>query len=412
MVEISPFCAIRYNTNKISNFSKVICPPYDVIATPEYHQLLERHPANLVRVELPLTQGKEDRYQVAARYWARWQRQRLLLTDFEAGYYGYEQRFMVGTQTYTRRGFFAALRLERPGKGHVRPHERTFPKHKEDRLHLMRATHANISPIFGIFFDRQQKAQALLDTRMSDKPLVLTRDDKGVTHRLWRWSDPTALRTLSQVLRSEDVLIADGHHRYETAWTYACERADKDRSADTKQRAYRYVMIFLCPLTDPGLVIQPTHRSVRWEGSLQEWQKRIGSDCSLQPVDSFNALLARLRSSEKHTLLGMILEGGKLFWLKPKPGRISSHRLPVEYLHGQILKDIPLENITYSQDPRQMIENIHRSQANVAFLLPPPDKEAFAAICRVGRLLPQKSTYFYPKISTGFVMRSLDGNVT
>ncbi len=408
MVDILPFPAIRYNLNKVANLSKVVCPPYDVIATPEYHKLLERSPENLVRIELPLSKGKTDRYAEAAKYWKRWQRERVLTQDKEPSFYGYEQRFTVGTDVFTRRGFFAAMRIERPGKGHVRPHERTFPKHKEDRLKLMRATHANVSPIFGIFFDRQRKAQQLIDDRMSGKPVAVSRDDKGVTHRLWRWHDKEAIKTLTQVLRVEDVLIADGHHRYETSWNYAVEQDAKDRSANKRRRAYKYVMIFLCPLGDPGLVIQPTHRSVRWDASFEEWQKRISSDATMQPVDSFNGLLSKLRSAGDQAVLGMIMEGGRLFWLKPKS---KASTLPVVHLHDRILKNIPLENITYSQDPRQMIQNIHRSEANVAFLLPPPNKAVFAQICRAGQLLPQKSTYFYPKIGTGFVMRSLDGNV-
>src|SRR5476649_2203311 len=182
MVEILPFPALRYNSAKIPNLSKVVCPPYDVIGTPEYHKLLERDPANLVRVELPLSQGKTDRYAEAAKYWKRWQRERILTLDKEPSFYGYEQRFTVGTEVFTRRGFFAALKIERPVKGRVRPHERTFSKHKEDRLRLMRATHANISPIFGIFLDRQGTAQNLIERLMMQKPTTICRDDKGVTH--------------------------------------------------------------------------------------------------------------------------------------------------------------------------------------------------------------------------------------
>src|SRR5580765_8023437 len=163
MVEIAPFKAIRYNPVKTPNLSNVICPPYDVISVPEYHRLLARSPGNLVRVELPMGQGQQDRYAAAAKFWQKWQNQRVLLQDKEPAYYGYEQRFLVGTQPYFRRGFFAALKLERPGKGDIRPHERTFPKHKEDRLKLMRATQANISPIFGIFAGQKKIPSFLVD---------------------------------------------------------------------------------------------------------------------------------------------------------------------------------------------------------------------------------------------------------
>jgi uncharacterized protein (DUF1015 family) len=413
MADIYPFRAIRFNDVKFATVSKVICPPYDVIQVPEYHKLLERHANNMVRVELPL-QGKGDRYKVAADFWTKWQKSRALLQDKMPSYYGYEQRFSANGANFIRRGFFAALRLETPGKGKIRPHERTFPKHKEDRLHLMRATHANVSPIFGIFFDKQKKAAALLDRRMALKPLVTSRDDKGVTHKLWAWSDPEAVQVLTQVLRPEDVLIADGHHRYETAWNYAQERLGKNRSKSSAKgrQAFRYVMTFLCPLADPGLVIQPTHRAVRLPvgaGSDEKsWRQRIEPYFSMQKVSGLTALLTRLRSTEESSALALVLEGGPLFWLRPKTKDSS---MPVVALNEGILKDIPLENISYGQHPKELVENLQRGEANAIFLLPPPDKEAFARICKAGRLLPQKSTYFYPKLATGLVMRSLDGEV-
>jgi uncharacterized protein (DUF1015 family) len=407
MVDILPFKAIHYNFTKFPNLSLVSCPPYDIISVPQYHQLLARHPNNFVRVELPMGSGKVDRYEEAARYWRRWQNQRILVADKEPAFYGYEQRFMVNLQPTFRRGFFAALKLEPPGKGHVRAHERTFPKHKEDRLRLMRATQANSSPVFGIFFDPQEKIHTLLAARMREKPLAVGRDDKGVTNRLWRWTDPVLIKKLSQALRGQEVLIADGHHRYETAWNFAVEQSAHRRSA-APRAAYRYVLMFLCPLSDPGLVIQPTHRAVRWDGTFQRWLRRIESDFTIQRVSSLNTLLARLRST-RAPAVGMAMEGGKLFWLKPKPGRGVLSALPVVALHERLLRDVSPDHIQYNQDPHEMVQAIQRQEANVAFLLTAPDKDAFARICKSGHLLPQKSTYFYPKIAAGFVMRSTQG---
>ena len=407
MVEISPFRAIRYNASKVPNLSVVICPPYDIISVPEYHQLLKRSPLNMVRIELPWAQAKGDRYAIAAGFWKRWQNQRILLEEKQPAYYGYEQRFLVGTQPYFRRGFFAALRLQPPGRGAIRPHERTFPKHKEDRLKLMRATQANISPIFGIFAG-QKAVQSLLVSRMQEKPLVTARDDRGVTHRLWRWNDPELVKSLTRSLQGEDVLIADGHHRYETAWNYARETESR-RGTASRRAAWRYVLTFLCPLEDPGLVIQPTHRAVRWEGSLDDWQDRIDPAFTMQRMQSLTTLLSRLRANGQSAAIGMVVGGGQFFWLKPKAARTPT--LPVVQLHERILRDIPQENISYNQDPRDAIEAIQRAEANVAFLLPSPDKDVFARLCKSGRLLPQKSTYFFPKVITGFVMRSLKGDV-
>jgi uncharacterized protein (DUF1015 family) len=406
MVDIAPFKALRYNPSKVSNLSNVICPPYDVISVPEYDRLMKRSPMNLVRVELPLAQSKIDRYGIAAGFWRKWQNQRVLVEDKQPAYYGYEQRFLVGTTPYFRRGFFAALRLEKPGHGSIRPHERTFPKHKEDRLRLMHATQSNISPIFGIFAG-QKKIQSSIADWMSEKPLVTARDDRGVTHRLWRWNQPDRIQLLSGALRGREVLIADGHHRYETAWNFAQEMAGR-RKAAGKRAAFNYVMTFLCPLEDPGLVIQPTHRSVRWDASLNDWENRVDSAFTMRKAASLSTILSQLRDKQENTAMGMVVGGGKLFWLTPKNGKAT---LPVVQLHEKVLKDIPLENISYNQDPRDAVQAIQRAEANVAFLLPPPDKDIFARLCKSGTLLPQKSTYFYPKVITGFVMRSLEGEV-
>jgi uncharacterized protein (DUF1015 family) len=409
MVEIAPFKAIRYNLNRLPNLSTLICPPYDIISITDYHRLTGGNPQNIVRVELPMTQGKKDKYQVAAEFWDRWQNNRALVREKEPCFYGYEERFSVGNQPCFRRGFFAALRAEKPGKGHIRPHERTFPKHKEDRLRLMRATHANISPVFGIFFDRQEKTQKLIERRMLEKPLAVCRDGKGVTHRFWKWSDPETLQTLKKVLAASDVLIADGHHRYETAWNYAQERAVSDRAKSSATRAYRYVLTFLCSLSDPGLVIQPTHRAVRSHATLEEWEKRIVPYFTMHKIAGLSGLLTKLRLKNEHSGMGFILEGGKLFWLKPKTPGPS---MPVVALHEKILKDVPLDHISYGQDPRDLVQNLQRGECSAVFLLPAPAKEAFARVCKAGRLLPQKSTYFYPKVTTGLVMRSLDGDVS
>src|ERR1019366_6468319 len=251
-------------------------------------------------------------------------------------------------------------RVEPPGKGRIRPHERTFPKHKEDRLHLMRATHANISPIFGIFFDQQGTAQKLIEKRLEEKPLTVCRDDKGVTHRLWKWSDPETIKILKKVVSSGDVLIADGHHRYETAWNYGQERAAQSKARRSGGRpAYRYVLTFLCPLSDPGLVIQPTHRAVRLSASLEEWKKRIEPAFRMKPIAGLSGLMTRLRLKNEHSGIGFVLEGGKIFWLKPKAARPS---MPVVSLHEKILKDVPLETISYGQDARDMVLNLQRGE--------------------------------------------------
>ncbi len=409
MVEIAPFKALRYNLKRHPSLSQIICPPYDVISITDYHRLMGRSPWNMVRVELPMTQGSKDKYEVAALFWKKWQNNKTLIREKEPCFYGYEQRFNVSGAPFVRQGFFAALRVEKPGRGRIRPHERTFPKHKADRLMLMRATRANISPIFGIYFDPQSQACKIIGERMQAKPLLVCRDDKGVTHRLWKWSDPPTIKALRKIVSSGDILIADGHHRYETSWDYAQERSQASQHSSKKTKAYHYVMTFLCSLTDPGLVIQPTHRAVRYQASQAEWENRITPYFILRKVPGLSVVMSRLRRKNEHSGMGLLLKSGPAYWLSPKD-KVSP--MPVVALHEGVLKDIPLEQISYGQNPREMAEHLMRGEYDAVFLLPPPDKEVFARICKAGRPLPQKSTYFYPKVTTGLVMRTLDGDVS
>lgn len=412
MVDIAPFRSIRYNPRRFSNLAKVICPPYDVISVPEYHALVSQHPQNIVRIELPTPGGVKERYPQAARLWHRWQSQRVLVEDRIPALFGCEQRFIAGAKRFTRRGFLAALRLEAPGRGAVRPHEQTFAKPKEDRLNLLRALQANVSPIFGVFSDTENlfcKAAARL---WSGKPESVTRDEQGVTHRVWRWTDPGLVRLLRRCLREQDVLIADGHHRYETAWVYSREARARDR-APYAGRAYRYVLACLCPMEDPGLVIFPTHRAVRSHRSPDQWRSQVSRNFTVRSCARLNQLLSRLRRSDGGAALGMVLPRG-LFILYPKSVQRTGVQkpLPVVLLHQRVLSGVSAQDITYSRDPYEVVSEVQRQEASAAFLLPPPSKAAFARAAMRGVILPQKSTYFYPKLPAGLIMRSLRGNVS
>src|SRR3989339_442650 len=254
MAKIKPFHGIRYKDGDISKF---ICPPYDIISAPEKERLKKSSAANLVRIELPDAAGGCNKYQSAARLFNDWRAKNVLLEDKTPALYFYEQTFADKGRKMTRRGFFAALGLENPHKGNIKPHEKTLAKPKEDRLKLIRAVRANISPIFGLFNDPKKRIVTLAKDISRAKPLSSAKDKDGVTHRFWKLEDRETIACIQNMLDNQNIFIADGHHRYETAWNYSQERKKKDKKF-SKDAGYNFVLVFLCPMEDPGLSIWPT----------------------------------------------------------------------------------------------------------------------------------------------------------
>ena len=253
MAEVKPLRALHYDPESVGSFEAVIAPPYDVIDAELRAQLLGQSPKNVVEIDLPESPDGGDIYEHAAETLERWRADGTVVQDDEPAYWVLEQDYTApdGSQR-RRRGFFARVRVEDYGPGRIRPHERTHPGPKEDRLRLTRATKANLSPIFSLFPDPGDRAGKVMEDVVAGEPFARAADHEGTQNAMWRVSDPDAVAELESALAEAELLIADGHHRYETARVYADEIGGEGD--------HRYVLMYLVSLSDPGLLVFPTHR--------------------------------------------------------------------------------------------------------------------------------------------------------
>src|SRR5256884_3437600 len=254
MAEVQPLRALHYDTSVVGPLADVVAPPYDVIDADQRAELMSRSPFNVVAGDLP--QGDPDPYGSARELFDPWQLQGALVRDRGPALWVHTQEYTgPDGRRLTRRGFFCRVRIEPYGPGRVRPHERTHPGPKEDRLRLTRATRANISPIFSLYSDPHNAAWEALSPFSEEPPWGEVSDSDGTVHRLWRVSEPGAIASVQAATNEAELLIADGHHRYETMQAYADEVGGDGE--------HRYILMCLVALEDPGLTVFPTHRVVR-----------------------------------------------------------------------------------------------------------------------------------------------------
>jgi uncharacterized protein (DUF1015 family) len=417
MAEIEPLAALHYNLQKTGGLQDVVAPPYDVIDERQRAELEARSPYNVVRIDLP---RGDDPYAQAAETLEEWRRKRVVVRDETPTLWALAQDYTGpdGKQR-TRRGFLARVRVENYGAGRIRPHERTHPGPKEDRLRLTRATRANLSPIFALFDDPSTQAWSALEPTTREEPWGLTTDDDGTVDRLWRIDDPAAIASVKEALKGSELLIADGHHRYETARVYAEEVGGEG--------AHRYVLMCLVALQDPGLTVFPTHRLVRDLTAEQQEQlaKVIREDFEIEPLAGADALVP---ASNAGVRIGYIdAHFRKPFMLTLKDTGIAdaalSHhaepyrRLDTAVLEALILKgtlgltdeDIDdLNGLGYARDFHHALELIESSDYDAAFFMAPTPVERVQAVAASGESMPPKSTYFFPKVPTGLVFNPLD----
>src|SRR3954452_6635806 len=281
MAEIQPLRALRYEPSVAGALGDVIAPPYDVIDADQRAALVARSPYNVVNIDLPEDPGGGDVYAHAAALLEQWQADGAVVRDEAPALWVLRQSYTgPDGRALTRQGFLARVRVEDYGEGRIRPHERTHPGPKEDRLRLTRATRANLSPIFSLFSDPEERAWAALQPATEGEPFGSASDADGTLNRLWRVGDPEAIAAVQGALADAELLIADGHHRYETARAYAAEIGGEGE--------HSYVLMLLCALEDPGLTVFPTHRLLT-NLKEPEVQERLGAalkaDFDIEEVD-------------------------------------------------------------------------------------------------------------------------------
>ena len=432
--QIRPFRALRFDADVTGELGAVIAPPYDVIGADLHQQLLDRHPKNAVRLDLPSAepsdQDPDDRYRRVARTLAAWRTDGTLRKDPRAGVYVYEQAYRIpGTDVErTQRGFFARLRLEPFGPdGGVLPHERTLSGPKEDRYKLLRATGINTSPVVGLYEDPSGRAAAMLAMAVAAPPLADVVDDDGVRHRLWLLTDEgedAPATTLATLAGSGPVFIADGHHRYETAIRYRDERR-MTRSCE-EDPAFDYLLMLFLDAADQ-LTVLPTHRVVRGLGDAGA----AGLPGALEPLfavtaTDVDALAARFEAAGELTggegRFGLVTRDGA--WLLTArrdafaglvaDGGDAVRALDVSLLAAALDHVLGIdadavadgERISYSKSAREAARLVADGTdgADAAFLLEPTPVASILEVSREGDVMPQKSTYFYPKALTGLVL--------
>jgi len=416
VADVQPLRALHYDLARTGGLQAVTAPPYDVIDSEQRAALLAASPYNVVAIDLP--EGP-DPYAAAAETFAAWQREGVLVRDPEPALWALEQAYTgPDGRRRTRHGVFARVRVEEYGPGRIRPHERTHPGPKEDRLRLQRATKANLSPIFSLYDDPAGAAWSALLPHVAGAPFGEVTDPDGTLHRLWRVGDPVAIDAVHHALAGTELLIADGHHRYETARVHAEEVGGEG--------PHRYVLMCLVALQDPGLTIFPTHRLV--SGLTAEQQERlavvlreqfeverVGTD-DVRPPDGegppvFGYFDAHFRQAFRLTLRDQALADA-LLADRPEPYR----RLDTAVLESLILKgpldlsddDIAhLRGLGYSRTDAEALELVESGTYDAAFFLRPSPVRQVREIAAAGETMPPKSTYFFPKVLTGMLVNPL-----
>jgi uncharacterized protein (DUF1015 family) len=431
MADIVPFRGLRYDPERVGDMSRVLAPPYDVIGDAERTELEARHPQNVVRVELPRGEG-DARYGEAARLLGAWTSEGIVRAEPKPAFYVYEQQFTLPQapgRLYTRRGFFAAVRLEPFERRVVLPHEKTLAGPKEDRLKLMRATRTQTSPIFGLFRDADGGAREIIDGAAAAVPAVDATTADRVRHRLWRVGDPAAIGGLQRLLADKQILIADGHHRYETLLGLGPELRALDYAAGGA--AADFAMMFLARAEDPGLLVLPTHRLVKNLPEFDFPALRAAAGAAFDIVEgdeaTAEAIEERLgREGTAGVVFAVRVPGAaRTTWFTLKSivdlsalGPPALRKLDVTVLHGVILAPIlgidaaAMESqsyLGYTHDTAEAMARVAAGEAQAAFFMNATKVEEVLAACEAGFVLPQKSTYFQPKLATGLVMYGLDG---
>jgi uncharacterized protein (DUF1015 family) len=434
MAVVRPFSAIRYTRPANRDISALIAPPYDVLDQAGKDALAAKAPTNVVAIDLPhmppKTPGPDAAYAKANDTLQAWLKDGTLVKDAYTAFYPYQQSYDYNGKTYHRRGFFALVRLSPFGAGEVVPHEKTYKGAIEDRLKLMRATTAQLSPVFGLFSDPDGEVNRLLYGNVSAPEAEGTLD--GVVHRIWSVNDTATEEAVVKAMANKPVYIADGHHRYTTALQYQKEAIEKNGGPLPANHPANFCLFVLVPMQDPGLVIQATHRLI---GGLDGFDIAAFKQIVAPHFDVINTPLRPDHVDElAETLPGYgknsfgLFDGGtqKLHVLKLKnqdvlkPYEASQsdawRRLDVAILQRYLIEEVLQPKFAagrevtkgYTPDPKLVAPQVGAGKAyQVALLLQPTPLVALEDLGKTNEVMPQKSTYFYPKLATGFVIAPL-----
>lgn len=435
MATIVPFRGIRFNQKQAGQMADLVTPPYDVINLDEQRRFYEKNDYNIIRLEYGEVRNSDDakdnRYTRADAFFKTWLNQGILLHEDKPAIYLYEQEFSAAGRRLTRSGFIAGVGVEEYKSGTILPHEETLSKAKADRLELLRHCHANFSPIFGLYDDPSLAVENIASHYKQNNPDVSFIDESGEAHRLWVVSDAADLENVISLFRTHKIYIADGHHRYETALNF-----HKEMAAQGDNR-FGFCLMTLVNLHDPGLVIYPTHRMIKNVAGfnsgelLDNLRKHFTITTTDLPATNRDSILTRQLDelaalmADSHAFL-LYAGGGKLHRLtlprhienEAMANRCGAYSVAWRGLDVAVLQCLVLEdllgidkearaggtNLSYTRDEAGALDQVDNGEYQAVFYLNPTQVREVTEVAAAGDKMPQKSTFFYPKLITGLVI--------
>ena len=415
MAEIKAFKGMRY-TSAAGDLNALVCPPYDIISESQREKYIEENPCNIIRLELP--KGGDERYKEAGKTLKDWLDKEILSCDKEDSIYVYEMLFSANGIRNRLKGFVSLVKLVEFTEGIVLPHEETLSKAKEDRFNLMSETFCNFSQIYSLYMDEDGSAYNIIDGCSKGTPDMEVKDPDGTVHRMWKVSDSGVINSVTEAFKDKKLYIADGHHRYETALNF-------HRKQGTESSGY--IAMMLVNMENKGLVVFPTHRIVK---DLENFSaEKVIEDCKpyfdIAEAPGEERMQAALNKfyDEGKKAFAMYTGYGKCYVMTLKDEGAVKKLLPdmseaycgldVTVLHSLVLERIlgidkenmaNQKNLTYTRSRQEALEAVDMDGADCSFILNPTKVSEIRDVAAAGEKMPQKSTYFYPKLITGLVM--------
>ncbi len=418
MADIRPFKALRF-TDKAGAIVDNVCPPYDIISDAQREALISTSENNIIRLELP---KGDDPYVTAGKTLNKWLSEGILAQDAENSLYIYEEDFECEGASYKMHGIICLVKLEEFSKGVVLPHEETLSKAKADRFNLMSQTFCNFSQVYSMYVDDDKKIEKEVSSIMHSEPYHNFVAHDGVTQKLWIENNPEIINSIVEAFKGKQLYIADGHHRYETALNF--RNALNEKGEYSEGDLSGYIMMYLANISDPGLVILPTHRLVKDLPVFDENEviEEISSLFEIEKIQGIDNIKSDINVTDK-TVFALYTGNNSYYRLtlkdKDAVSNVVSDRseayksLDVTALHSLILEPVfgidkenmaQQKNLTYTRSIDESIASVDSGASQCAFILNATKIHQLRDVALAGDKMPQKSTYFYPKLITGLVM--------
>ncbi|MBQ2615129.1 MAG: DUF1015 domain-containing protein [Clostridia bacterium] len=439
MAKVIPFQGLRYNTEKFQDLNAVTAPPYDIISPAEQQELYNKNEYNIVRLDYGMDFVSDDatnnRYTRSGNAFQKWIEEQVLVREDKPAFYIYEQIFSLGSEkpSHSLKGIIGLVQLQEFADGVVLPHEGTLSKSKEDRLQLMQATDANLSQIYSLYRDDDKRIARLIEAQSDRNPDLSFVTDENITQNIWIVTDEELNNRISTMFEEKQILIADGHHRYETALAYRNLRHQED-GTEVGTQPYDYVMMTLVSASDGGLFVFPTHRMLKDLERFDEllFVGLLTEEFSVSRIyftegDYAEIMTDRLANTVDETLFALYTGKNYYYLLKLNSTQgideaiqdksDAYKHLDVTILHKMILEKYlgideenmkDQKNLVYTRNAHKAIREVQNGTFDCAFLINPTKISEIKEIALANEKMPQKSTYFWPKMVTGIVINKFD----